>query len=165
MRAALQAGHGLISAMSVVAEEFPDPIAQEFRETTDEVRLGLPLREALNNLADRVENRDIPLLLVGVLVAQDVGGNLAEVLDNISYTIRERFKLQREIRVLSAQGRLSAWVLTALPFVAGLTMSLVSPGYFLPMFHKSAGQYMLAYAVVSILIGRLFVQRLVRFKV
>src|SRR4029450_1437937 len=89
VRAALQAGHGLLAAMAGVAGEFPDPVAQEFRDVSEEVRLGRPLREALDNLAERVANPDVRLLEVGILTAQDVGGNLAEVLDNVSYTIRE----------------------------------------------------------------------------
>ena len=165
VRAALQAGHGLMAAMGVVAEEFPDPIAQEFRDVTEEVRLGLPLRDALANLAERVDNPDIPLLQVGVLVGQDIGGNLAEVLDNISYTIRERFKVQRETRVLTAQGRLSGGVLTALPFLAALGMSVINPEYFTPMLSDPRGQHMILYGLVSLLLGHLVIRRLVRVKV
>ena len=128
VRAALQAGHGLMAALSVVADEFPDPVAQEFRDVVEEVRLGLPLRDALYNLAERVGDPDVALLDVGILTAQDVGGNLAEVLDNISYTIRERFKLQRDIQVLTAQGRLSGGVLTALPFFVGARHDRPQPG-------------------------------------
>jgi tight adherence protein B len=165
MGAALHAGHGLISAMAVVAEEFPDPIAHEFREVTEEIRLGLPLRDALAHLAERVDNPDIPILQVGVLVAQTVGGALAEVLENIAYTIRERFKIQREMQVLTAQGRLSGGVLTALPFFAGFSMLMLSPDYFLPLLESRTGHYMLAYAAVSLLVGHLIIRGLVRIKV
>jgi tight adherence protein B len=159
VRAALQSGHGLMSAFSVVADEFPDPIAREFRELTEEVRLGLPLRDALDKLADRVDNADVPLLQTGILVAQEIGGNLAEVLDNIGYTIRERY------RVLTAQGRMSGGVLTAMPFIAALGMSIFNPDYYTPLLQSQSGHYMLAYAAVSLILGHLVVRRLVKVKV
>ena len=165
VRAALQSGHGLMSAFAVVSEEFPDPIAQEFHNVTEEVRLGLPLRDALDNLADRVDNADVPLLQTGILVAQEIGGNLAEVLDNIGYTIRERYRVQREIRVLTAQGRMSGGVLTAMPFIAALGMSIFNPGYYTPLLQSQSGHYMLAYAAISLMLGHLVVRRLVKVKV
>ncbi len=165
IRAALQAGHGLLSAFAVVADEFPDPIAAEFREITEQMRLGLPMREALYGLGERIDDPNIPILIVGVLVAQEVGGNLAEVIDNVSYTIRERFKLLREMRVMTAQGRLSGMVLTALPFLVGLFMYFLNPQYFAPLLQSNTGRYMLAYAFVSIVVGHILIQRIVRIRV
>jgi tight adherence protein B len=165
VRAALQAGHGLMAAMSVVAEEFPDPIAEEFRDVSEEVRVGRPLREALDNLAERVANPDVRLLEVGILTAQEVGGNLAEVLDKISHTIRERFKLQRDVQVMTAQGRLSGGVLTALPFLAGAGMMVLSPTYFSPILQSTKGWYMLGYATLSLLMGHMMIRRIVRIDV
>ena len=165
VRAALQAGHGLMAALTVVAEEFPDPIAQEFHDVAEEVRLGRPLREALDNLAERVDNPDVQLLEVGILTAQDVGGNLAEVIDKVSYTIRERFKLQRDVQVLTAQGRLSGAVLTAMPFLAGLGLMAFSPGYFTVMLEQQKGHYLLAYALLSLLLGHFAIRRIVRIEV
>jgi tight adherence protein B len=164
-RAALQAGHGLMAALSVVADEFPDPIAQEFREITEEVRLGLPLRDALDNLSRRVDAPDISLLAIGILVTQDIGGNLAEVLDNISHTIRERFKLQRETKALTAQGRMSGILLTLLPILVATALSILNPGYISPMFEPGTGRYMLAYSACSLLAGHFVIRRLVRVKV
>jgi tight adherence protein B len=165
VRAALQAGHGLMAAMSVVAEEFPDPIAEEFRDVSEEVRVGRPLREALDNLAERVANPDVKLLEVGILTAQEVGGNLAEVLEKISHTIRERFKLQRDVQVMTAQGRLSGGVLTALPFLAGAGMMVLSPTYFSPILQSTKGWYMLGYATLSLLMGHMMIRRIVRIDV
>jgi tight adherence protein B len=165
VRAALQAGHGLLAAMAVVADEFPDPVAQEFRDVSEEVRLGRPLREALDNLAERTGNPDVALLQVGILTAQEVGGNLAEVLDKISHTIRERFKLQRDTQVMTAQGRLSGGVLTALPFIAALALSILNPGYFAPMLQTPTGRYLLAYGAFSLLVGHLMIRRTVRIEV
>ena len=165
IRAALQAGHGLQSAFGVVADTFADPVAQEFRYVVEELRLGLPMREALYNLATRVGDPNVPILIVGVLVAQEVGGNLAEVTDNIAHTIRERAKLARQTRVMTAQGRLSGALLTSLPFLVSLFMYAVTPTYFAPLIETRTGHYMIAYALVSILWGHLVIRRLVQVKV
>jgi tight adherence protein B len=165
IRAALQAGHSFTTAMYVVADEFPDPISEELRTVAEEVRLGLPLRDALYNLRDRVNDPNMPILIVGVLVAQEVGGNLAEVLDNTSYTIRERFKLLRDVQVMTAQGRLSGRVLTALPILVGLFLYFLNREYFQPMLDNQTGWYMLGYAVISIAIGHVLIQRIVDIRV
>jgi tight adherence protein B len=165
VRSALQAGHGLMAALQVVAETFPDPVATEFRYITEEVKLGLPFREALYNLAARVGDPNLPILVVGILTAQDVGGNLAEVIDNITYTIRERAKLQRDIMVLTAQGRLSGLVLTGLPFFVGGFMYLTNPTYFNPMVERHAGHLMMMYGIASLLVGHFLVRRIVNIRV
>jgi tight adherence protein B len=154
-----------LTAFNVVADEFPAPVAEEFRIVADEMSLGLPLREALQGLRERVDDQNVPILTVGILVSQEVGGNLAEVLDNISHTIRERFKLQRDTRVMTAQGRLSGMVLAGLPFLVGGFLFLFNPLYFRPMLERSIGHYMLAYAVLSMTAGHLVIQRIVRIKV
>jgi tight adherence protein B len=165
IRAALQAGHGFVSALQVVAQEFPDPISWEFSEVAEEIRLGLPMRDALYHLMDRVDDPNLPILIVGVLITQEVGGNLAEVLNNTTYTIRERFKLMREVRVMTAQGRLSGMVLTALPFLVGGALFMWNPIYFMPMIERTAGIYMLAYALASLLLGHLVMRRIVQIRV
>jgi tight adherence protein B len=165
VRSALQAGHGLIAALQVVGDTFPDPVATEFRYIVDEVRLGLPFRDALYNLAARVGDPNVPILVVGILTAQDVGGNMAEVIDNITYTIRERAKLQRDIQVMTAQGRLSGLVLTALPFIVGTFMYLRNPEYFGPMVERRTGQMWLLYGLVSLLVGHMMVRRIVKIQV
>jgi tight adherence protein B len=165
VRSALQAGHGLIAALQVVGETFPDPIAIEIRHVVDEVRLGLPLRDALYNLAERVGDPNLPILVVGILTAQDVGGNLAEVIENVAYTIRERAKLQRDIQVLTAQGRLSGTVLTFLPFGVGTFLYLYNPEYFAPMVQRPTGQHLLMYGFMSLLIGHFLVRRIIKIEV
>ena len=165
IRSALQAGHGLIAALQVASETMPDPVATELRYVVDEVRLGLPLRDALYHLADRVGDPNVPLLIIGILVAQEVGGNLAEVIDNTAYTIRERARLQREIRTLTAQSRLSALVLTMLPIVVGFFMLTLNYKYFEPMATTQTGHYLLILSVCLILLGHLTMRRIVRFRV
>jgi tight adherence protein B len=162
IRSALQAGHGLIASMSVASETLPDPVATELRYVVDETRLGLPLRDALYHLSDRVGDPNVPILIVGVLVAQEVGGNLTEVIDNTAYTIRERSKLQREVRTLTAQSRYSGVLLTALPVLVGSFMFFFNPTYFDVMITKTVGHYLLASAVGMILIGHLFMQRILK---
>jgi tight adherence protein B len=165
VRSALQAGHGLLSALAVVADTFPDPIAQDLRHVVEEVRLGLPLREGLNNLVERVDDPNIPILVVGILVAQDVGGNLAEVIDNIAYTIRERAKVLREVNALTAQGRLSGGVLTSLPFLVGLVMFFFNRAYFAPLLETTQGHFLIVYALVSITLGHLIIRRIIKIRV
>lgn len=165
VRSALQAGHGLIAAFQVVSETFPDPVSAEFRHLIDEVRLGLPFRDALYNLTVRVGDPNVPILVVGILTAQDVGGNMAEVIENITHTIREREKLQRDVQVMTAQGRLSGLVLTGLPFFVGGFMFLYNPTYFGPMVERPTGHYMMLYAILSLLVGHLLVRRIVRIEV
>ncbi len=165
IRAALQAGHGFATALGVVASEFPNPIAEEFREVAEETRLGLPLREALYNLNDRIDDGDLPVLIVGILIADESGGNLAEVLENISHTVRERFKITRDIRTLTAQGRMSGRVLTALPILLTCVMYLLNPTYFNPMVATSTGHYILMYALASLILGHFVIRRLVQLEV
>jgi tight adherence protein B len=165
IRAALQAGHGFGTALTVVANEFPDPLAQEFHDVSEEMRLGLPLRDALNGLKDRIDDPDLPMLVIGVLIADESGGNLAEVLENIGHTVRERFKVSRDVRVFTAQGRMSGSVLTALPFIVGTVMYFLNPKYFAPMISTSLGNWLLLYAFLSIVAGHFIIRRIVSIQV
>ena len=165
VRAALQAGHSLISAFKIVAEEFPDPIATEFDTVAEEMKLGLPIREALQGLQERVDDMNVPVLVVGVLVVQESGGNLTEVLDNVAHTVRERFKLLREAEVMTSQGKLSGLMLTCLPIAVAGLLFVVSPEYFDAMLEKQSGHYMIGYSMFSIVMGHLMIQRIVRIKV
>ena len=165
VRAALQAGHSLITALKIVADEFPDPIAAEFDTVAEEMKLGLPIREALQGLQDRVEDPNIPVLVVGVLVVQESGGNLTEVLDNVAHTVRERFKLLREAEVMTSQGKMSGMLLTSLPVVVALLLFTISPEYFDAMLEKETGHYMIGYAIFSVIMGHLMIQRIVQIKV
>lgn len=165
VRSALQAGHSFITALKVVAEEFPSPIAEELDTVAEEMRLGLPLRDALLGLQGRVDDPNVPVLVVGVLVSNETGGNLAEVLDNVAHTVRERFKLLRDVQVMTAQGRLSGLLLTSLPFMVAGVMLAAAPGYLDPLIETKTGHYMVGYCLVSILCGHLWIQKIVRIKV
>jgi tight adherence protein B len=165
LRSALQAGHGLIASMQVASETLPDPVASELRYVVEEVRLGLAMRDALHHLVERVGDPNIPLLIVGILVSQDVGGNLAEVVDNTATTIRERARLQRDVRVLTAQSRFSAGVLTVLPIGVALLMATFNRTYFEPMLTTQSGFRLLILTVMLILTGHLLIRRIIRFRV
>lgn len=162
---ALRAGHALAGGMSIVAEEFPDPIASEFREVVDELKVGLSLRETLQNLQERVNDRNLPILVVAILIAQETGGNMAEVLQNTSHTIRERFRLLRDMEAMTAQGRLSGRVLTALPIMVAGLMYFVNGKYFQPMIDTTPGNYMLAYAAGSIMLAHVTIKKIVQIDV
>lgn len=164
-KAALQAGHSFLTALKVVAEDFPDPVAVEFDTVAEEIRHGLPLREALMGLRERVPDDNVPMLVVGVLVVQESGGNLVEVLDNVTHTVRERFKLLRDVETMTAQGRLSGMLLTSLPFVVSLLLYSIVPDYFEPVLTTETGHWMIGYCIASIIIGHLIIQRLVKIKV
>lgn len=165
MKAALQAGHSFLTALKVVADDFPDPIASEFDTVAEEIRHGLPVREALNGLRERVPDQNVPMLVIGVLITQESGGNLVEVLDNVSHTVRERFKLLRDVEAMTAQGRLSGILLTSLPFLVSFLLFSIIPEYFEPVLTTTAGHYMIAYCLTSIVTGHLIIQRLVKIKV
>lgn len=162
---ALRAGHAFPSAMQMAGDEMPDPIGGEMRATFDEINYGVPVNEALMNLATRVPLTDLRYFVIAVLVQRESGGNLAEILGNISYIIRERLKLLGRIRVLSAEGRLSAWILGLLPLAVGAVLSVVNPSYLMVLFTDPAGLLMLGVAAVMSLIGVVWMRAIIKIRV
>ena len=126
---ALRAGHSVVGAMEMLAENAQEPAASEFGEIFKQQNLGLPMRDALMQLLDRVPSADLRVLVTAILVQKDTGGNLAEILDRTVFVIRERLRIQGEIQVQTAQGRLTGWILSALPVVMLVLLNLVNPGY------------------------------------
>ncbi len=124
---ALRAGHSLVSALGLVAQEAPEPVGGEFRICFEEQNYGLELRTAMVNLVTRVPIQDLKIVSTAVLIQKESGGNLAEVLDKTSYVIRERFRLKRQVRVHTAQGRLTGWILTLLPPILGVALYVINP--------------------------------------
>jgi tight adherence protein B len=129
MARALRAGHGIVSAIEMVAQEISEPVASEFRRVFEQQNFGLPLREAMMNLAERVPLPDVHFLVTAILVQKETGGNLALVLDKTTTVIRERFRLRGQLRIYTAQGRITAWILGLLPFVLFLLMNILNPSY------------------------------------
>ena len=135
---ALRAGSSVLQGMETIATESPPPISVEFERVVQEVRLGLSVEQSLANMYNRVPSEDLDLVITAVNIQREVGGNLAEVLDNISFTIRERVRIKGEIRTLTAQGRASGWIITFLPVVLGFMMYLINPDYISELWVREA---------------------------
>lgn len=162
---ALRAGHAFPSALKMVGEEMSDPIASEFRTAFDEVNYGISMQVALSNLAARVPNMDLRYFVIAVLIQRETGGNLAELLENISAIIRDRLKLLGKVRVLSAEGRLSAWILGLLPFVTAGVIHLVNPGFLRVLWTDPVGLKLLGAAMVMILVGVVWMRKIIHIHV
>ena len=160
----LKAGHAFNSAFTLVGEELADPIATEFRITMEENNLGVNINEAMQNLAERVPLTDLKFFVVAVLIQRETGGNLAEILGNISNIIRERFKLHRQIGVMTAEGRLSAKILGAMPIIMLIIMSTLNPTYGPLMFSSPTGIYSLKVAAVMMLLGFAWMRSIINIK-
>lgn len=161
---ALRSGHAFSSGLHMVGDEMPEPIAAEFRAVHDEVNYGTSLAQALNNLTERVPSTDLRYFVVSVLIQRESGGNLTEVLGNLANLIRERLKLMARVRVLTADGRLSAWVLGVLPFALAAVMNLVNPAFMSPMWTDPLGIAITKYTLIMMAIGALILRRLVRLR-
>jgi len=161
----LKAGHTFGGGMRMVADEFEDPIGGEFRQTLDEINYGMDVDRALKNLLDRVDCTDLKFFVVSVNIQRETGGNLAEIIDKISSLVRERFVLFGKVKVLSAEGRLSALILVLLPFLIAGILYIVNPGYISLLWTRDMGQGMAWGAVVSMTLGVVVIRRLVRIKV
>ncbi|MGD8728139.1 MAG: type II secretion system F family protein [Gemmatimonadota bacterium] len=158
---AVRAGHPLSEGLRMAAEEAPDPLASEFRITFEEQKFGLPFEEALLGLGDRVEIVDIRILITAILVQREVGGNLSEILEQIAETMRARFSLKRQVRVYTAQGRMSGYTLAALPIFVGMVITLINPDYMSTLFQETLGKAMLTGAGMLQIIGFLRIRRIV----
>lgn len=165
MSRAMRAGHAFPSAVRMVAEELPDPLGQDFRILFDEMNYGVPVNTALAHLAERVPLPDVSYFVVAVMIQRESGGNLAELLDKISAIVRERLKLLGEIRTLSAEGRLSAIILTALPFGVALVVNLVNPKFMAVLWTDPAGIRMVGTALFMMLMGILWMRQIIRIRV
>ncbi len=164
MVSAIKAGHAFNQAMKLVGDEAPDPVGVEFKKTFEQYNLGINLKEALLNLSNRVNSLDLKLFVTAILLQRETGGNLTEILDKMSYTIRERFKLIGQIKTYTAQGRMSAWILGTLPLAFVLIISALNPGYLEPLFKDKLGHYVIAIAAFMQIVGFFFIQRIVRIK-
>ena len=161
----LRSGFSIVQSMDTVAEQLPDPIASEFHRVGQEIGLGLNYEEALNNMLRRVPSDDLDLMITAVNIQGRVGGNLAEILDTIGHTIRERVRIKGEIRVLTAQQMISGYILTALPIVLGLVLYLINKQYIGRMFQDPCGWIMIGTSVVMITIGFLIIRKIVDIEV
>jgi tight adherence protein B len=161
----MRAGHAFPTGLKVVAEESPEPMSTEFRQIFEEQKFGLPLEDSLLGMADRVDLVDVRIFVTAILIQREVGGNLAEILDKIAYTIRERFMLQRQIRVYTAQGRLTGYILSAMPILLGLAIFALNPEYMAILFEEPTGKVLIAAAAVLQFLGFLTIRRIIDIEI
>ncbi|MCI0626325.1 MAG: type II secretion system F family protein [Acidobacteria bacterium] len=162
---AVKAGHAFNTGIEMIAEEMVEPISKEFRITFDEQNFGLPLKQALFNMVERMPLLDLKFFVTAVLMQKETGGNLAEILTNLSHLIRERFKIMGEVRTFSAQGRLTGYILTAVPIAMGFILSAMNWDYMSALFKEQIGHYMLAGAGFCQLLGYIIIRKIVNIKV
>jgi tight adherence protein B len=161
MASSLRAGHSFLQSLDTVAKEITQPAAAEFQRVVAEIRLGRPAEDALEALAERVGSPDFKWAVIAVNIQREVGGNLAEILDTVADTLRERAMLRRQIKVLTAEGRLSGWVLGALPFAIALYMYAVNPTYIGQLFDNTLGLIMVIVALLLMAAGILWMRKIV----
>jgi len=165
MSRAIRAGHALQTALGMAAEELPDPVGPEFKKTFDQQNFGLPLRDALNEMAVRIPLLDVRFFVTAVLIQRDTGGNLAEILDNLAHVVRERFKIRRQVRVHTAHGRFTGYVLLALPAALAIALSFINPEHMQVLFREHMGQMMLMGAIVMQTVGFLWIRQVIKIEV
>jgi tight adherence protein B len=162
---AIRAGHAFQTAMGMVADEMPEPIGPEFKKTFDQQNYGLPLRDALNLMPERVPLMDVHFFVTAVLIQRETGGNLSEILDNLARVVRERFKILRQVRVHTAHGRMTGYVLLSLPGALGIALSMINRGHMQPLFREHIGQQMLIGAAVMQVIGYFWIKKVIKIEV
>ncbi len=161
----LRSGYSLLQSMETVSRELPSPIAEEFARVVREIGLGLSSEQAMNNMLRRIQSDDLDLMITAINVQHEVGGNLAEILEIIGFTIRERVRIKGEIRVLTAQGMISGYIISFLPIILGLILYAMNPDYIAAMFEQVCGWIMIVVAVTGIITGFIAIQKIVRIEV
>lgn len=165
MGRAMRAGHAFPGALKMVGDEMPEPVAGEFRTTFDELNYGISIQNALQNMAARVPSDDLRYFVIAVLIQRETGGNLTELLDSISALIRARLKLMGTIRVLSAEGRLSAWILALLPFFVTAILNIINPNFMRILWTDPTGLKMVWGISVMMVVGIFWMRRVIRIHV
>lgn len=162
---AVRAGHAFTTALELISKEVPEPVAGEFRQLYEEQKYGLPVREALLNLTERMPLVDVKFFVTAVMLQRETGGNLAEILDNLSYMIRERFKIMRQVRVHTAQGRMTMLLLMMLPPGIIVTMLVMNASFIQPLFTDPLGHVLLAAGIALQTIGYFVIRRIIQIQV
>jgi tight adherence protein B len=154
-----------VGALSVVVNDAPEPARSEFQRVIADEQLGIPVDQALHVVVERMDNRELEQVALVAALQHETGGNTAEVLDRVTATIRERFELRRTVRTLTAQGRMSRWVLTGLPILLFLVVNVINPSYMHVLYSSSVGKVFIVLAVIALSIGSLVIRRIVNIKV
>jgi tight adherence protein B len=162
---AVRAGHAFTTALEMITAEVAEPVAGEFRQLYEEQKFGMPVRDALLNLTERVPLVDVKFFVTAVMLQRETGGNLAEILDNLSYVIRERFKIQRQVRVYTAQGRLTMALLMGMPPIIVVVMMVLNPSFIHPLFADPIGHTLLVLGITLQTIGYFVIRKIIRIQV
>ena len=162
---AVRAGHAFTTALEMISNETTEPLATEFRKLYEEQKFGMPVRDALMNLTERVPLVDVKFFVTAVMLQRETGGNLAEILDNLSYVIRERFKIQRQVRVHTAQGRLTMALLMAMPPAVVAILAVFSPEFVHPLFYDPIGHSLLVVSIALQTIGYFVIRKIIKIQV
>jgi tight adherence protein B len=162
---ALRAGHPLSAGFKMAADDGPEPVASEFRRVFEEQRFGLPLQDSLLAMTDRINLVDVRILVTAILIQREVGGNLAEILDNLSAVVRARFTIRRQIRVYTAQGRMTGYLLSALPIIIFCILYMLNPEYMSILFTDPIGKILVTAAIVMQLLGFLWIRKIIRIEI
>lgn len=165
MANSLRSGNTVQSSMQLIAEEFAPPISQEFAIVSESIRLGIPVEQALDEMAERVVNNDLQFFVTAVSMQRQCGGDLAEVLDKISWLIRERFHIQGQVQALTGEGRMSGAVLLALPVVIFILIYLLNPEYAVLLFTEPSGRKMLGVAIFMQFLGAIVIRKIINIKI
>ena len=165
MSRALSAGHAFSEALHMVSMEMPEPIATEFRKAYEEQNLGLSVKLALDNLTQRMPLLDLKMCVTAILIQRETGGNLAEILEKVSYTIRERFRILGDLKTLTTSSRMSAWLLCALPIGVALMVTVLNPEYMSVLWRDPRGHYLIAAALTMQITGMLIVRKILKIKI
>jgi len=161
----LRAGHSFTGAIQLVAQEMPDPIAPEFSKVFEEQNLGIPLRQALIGMTERIDILDVKFFVTAILIQRETGGNLAEIIDKIAYVIRERFRVQGQLKIFTAQARISGFILSLLPIGVAVIIGIMNPKYLEPLWFERTGRIMIAVAVTLQILGMLAIRKIMRIKI
>jgi tight adherence protein B len=162
---AIRAGHAFQTAMGMVADELPAPVGLEFKKSFDQQNFGLPLKDTLRELTERVPIVDVKFFATAISIQRETGGNLAEILDNLAHVVRERFKILRQVRVHTAHGRFTGYVLLALPAALGIVLSFINPEHMELLFNERMGQQMILGAIVMQTIGFVWIRQVIKIEV
>lgn len=162
---AVRAGHAVTTVLEMIGEELPEPVASEFRHLHRQQNIGLPMAEALENFSRRVPLAEVRVFVAALQIQREAGGNLAEILDNLSTLIRERFRLQRQVKIHTAEGRMSMYILMAAPPITALLLYLTSPGYLDPLIYDPLGHRMVVGGLFLLFIGFLVINRITKIQV
>jgi tight adherence protein B len=165
MVSALRAGHSLVAAMGLVSRESPAPVGPEFKACFEEQNYGLEMKTALENMQIRIPLQDLKIVATAIMIQKESGGNLAEVLDKTSHVIRERFRLKRQVRTHTAQGRMTGWVLTFLPFALAVLLYIVNPDLMSVLWHKPMGIKLIWAAIGLTIVGGLVIRQIVNLDI